>query len=159
MINILGIKLPFKPSWLDPIAKTILKVCDIPSSVKIKVKFTQNRPRTHREGVAQLYSFFNIGTIWGWVVNAKPRSLYPRERAGTHCTAGWVGPRPAWISAENLAPHRNSISGLSSQQYVTTPRTLSRPTYHHHYSTVMPVVFVEKNNCRRTEYIMVTINH
>jgi hypothetical protein len=29
----------------------------------------------------------------GWVVNAKPRSLYPRERPGTHCRGGWVGPK------------------------------------------------------------------
>jgi hypothetical protein len=29
----------------------------------------------------------------GWVVNATPQPLYPRERTGTHCTGGWVGPR------------------------------------------------------------------
>jgi hypothetical protein len=29
----------------------------------------------------------------GWVVNATPRPLYPRERPGTHFTGGWVGPR------------------------------------------------------------------
>ena len=29
----------------------------------------------------------------GWVVNATPRPLYPRERAGTHCTEGLLGPR------------------------------------------------------------------
>jgi len=28
----------------------------------------------------------------GWVVNATPRPLYPRERPGTHCIAGWMGP-------------------------------------------------------------------
>ena len=26
----------------------------------------------------------------GWVVNATPRPLYPRERRGTHCIRGWV---------------------------------------------------------------------
>jgi hypothetical protein len=26
----------------------------------------------------------------GWVVNAKPRSLYPPERPGAHCIGGWV---------------------------------------------------------------------
>jgi len=29
----------------------------------------------------------------GWVVNAKFRPLYPRERHSTHCIGGWVGPR------------------------------------------------------------------
>ena len=29
----------------------------------------------------------------GWVVNAIPRPLYPRERPGTHCIGGWVVPR------------------------------------------------------------------
>jgi len=29
----------------------------------------------------------------GWVVNATPRQLYSRERPGTHCLGGWVGPR------------------------------------------------------------------
>ena len=28
----------------------------------------------------------------GWVVNATPRPLYPRERQGTHCIGDWVGP-------------------------------------------------------------------
>ena len=27
-----------------------------------------------------------------WVVNATPQPLYPRERPGTHCMEGWVGP-------------------------------------------------------------------
>ena len=40
----------------------------------------------------------------GWVVNATPQPLYPRERRDTHCTGGWVGPGPVWIGAENLAP-------------------------------------------------------
>ena len=25
----------------------------------------------------------------GWVVNATPRQVYPRERTGTHCMGGW----------------------------------------------------------------------
>jgi hypothetical protein len=28
-----------------------------------------------------------------WVLNATPRPLYHRERPGTHCVGGWVGPR------------------------------------------------------------------
>ena len=26
----------------------------------------------------------------GWVINATPRPIYPRERRGTHCIGGWV---------------------------------------------------------------------
>jgi hypothetical protein len=40
----------------------------------------------------------------GWVVNATPLPLYPRERPGTHFQDGWVGPQPVWTGAENLAP-------------------------------------------------------
>jgi hypothetical protein len=63
----------------------------------------------------------------GWVVSTTPRPLYPRERLGTHCTEGWVGPRagldrrlggpqgrsvqkagwapgPVWTCAKNFAP-------------------------------------------------------
>ena len=29
----------------------------------------------------------------GWVLNATTRPLSTRERPGTHCTGGWVGPR------------------------------------------------------------------
>jgi hypothetical protein len=29
----------------------------------------------------------------GWVVNATPRPLYPRERASTQCIGSWVGPK------------------------------------------------------------------
>ena len=35
----------------------------------------------------------------GWVANGTPRPLYPRERLGTHCIGGWVGPqgRYGWL--------------------------------------------------------------
>jgi hypothetical protein len=50
--------------------------------------------RRSRGGIeAQLYSFFKRGTIWGWVVSVTLRLFYPRERPGTHCTGGWVGPK------------------------------------------------------------------
>jgi hypothetical protein len=42
----------------------------------------------------------------GLVVNATPRPLYPPERPGTPCIGGWVGQRPVWTGAENLASHR-----------------------------------------------------
>jgi len=43
----------------------------------------------------------------GWVVNATPRPLYPRETDPVPIVqeAGWV-PGPVWTGAESLAPHR-----------------------------------------------------
>jgi len=40
----------------------------------------------------------------GWVVNAKPRSLYPWERPGTNCIGSCVCPRAGVDGAENVAP-------------------------------------------------------
>jgi hypothetical protein len=42
----------------------------------------------------------------GWMVNATPRSLYPQERAGTHCIGGWVGPRIGLDGCGKLRPPR-----------------------------------------------------
>jgi hypothetical protein len=51
-------------------------------------------PRTPIGGVqVQFYFYFNLGAIWGWVVNSAPWPLYPRERPSTHCIGGWVGIR------------------------------------------------------------------
>jgi hypothetical protein len=53
----------------------------------------------------QLYYFFNIGARWGWVVNATPRPLYPRERDPVKIVldARWA-PGPVWTNEKNLAP-------------------------------------------------------
>jgi hypothetical protein len=40
--------------------------------------------------------------------------LYPRERSGTHCTGGWMGPRGGLDVCEKSRPRRHSIPGLSS---------------------------------------------
>ena len=49
-----------------------------------------------------------------WVINVTLRPLYLRERPGTHCIGGWVGPRTGLDRCERSRPHRNSISGHSS---------------------------------------------
>ena len=43
-----------------------------------------------------------------------PAALYPRERADTHCTGGWVGPRAGLDRCGKSRPHRHSIPGPSS---------------------------------------------
>jgi hypothetical protein len=41
------------------------------------------------------------------VVSTTPRSIYPRERPGTHCTGGWVGPKAGLDVWEKSRPHRD----------------------------------------------------
>ena len=56
---------------------------------KVKAKFTLEQAMKAQSGSRDItYSFFNLGARWGWVVNATPRPLYPRERLGTHCIGG-----------------------------------------------------------------------
>jgi len=40
----------------------------------------------------------------GWVVNATPPSLYPRERPGTYCIGGWVGLRASMDRCGKFGP-------------------------------------------------------
>jgi hypothetical protein len=49
--------------------------------------------------------FFNLGARWGWVVNATPCLLYPRERDPVPIVkeAGWA-PGLVWTCVENLGP-------------------------------------------------------
>ena len=68
--------------------------------------------RTDHEGPTG--SLLNLGARWWWVVNVTPRPLYPRQRPGTHCTGGWVGPRTGPDRCGKSRPHRDSIPGPSS---------------------------------------------
>jgi hypothetical protein len=66
--------------------------------------------------IAQL--FLNLGNKRGCVVSTTPRPPLFRERHGTHCTGGWVGPgasldrcgksRPTGIRSPDL-PARNEL--------------------------------------------------
>ena len=38
-----------------------------------------------------------------------PAALYPRERPGTHCTGGWMGPRAGLDRCGKSRPNRDSI--------------------------------------------------
>ena len=59
-----------------------------------------NLPWSHWRGVeVQFYSFFNLNTRWGWVVNATLQLLYPWEWPDTPYIGGWVGPQgqSGWV--------------------------------------------------------------
>ena len=77
---------------------------------RVKVK-GKDLPRIGHEGPEgeQLYSSTLPSTSaldGGWVINATPRPLYPRERPGTHCRAGLWAPGLVWTGAETLAPQQ-----------------------------------------------------
>jgi hypothetical protein len=61
----------------------------------------------------ELYVSFTLGARWGWVVTATPRPFYSRERPGTHCIGGWLGPRAGLDGCGKSRPHRHLIPGPS----------------------------------------------
>jgi hypothetical protein len=71
--------------------------------------------RTGSRGIA--LPFLNLGTRWGWVVNATPRPLYHRERDPVRL-------RVVWTSAENLVP-----TGIRSPARPARSESLYRQRY------------------------------
>jgi len=55
-----------------------------------------------------------------------PTALYPRERPGTHCTGGWVGPR-AGLDARKISSPPGFDPGPSSPKSVAIPTELPGP--------------------------------
>ena len=84
--------------------------------IKVKVKFTlEQAMKAQRENIGIPYSFFSLGTSWGRMVSATSWLLFPRQRTLVPILEEslWV-PGLVWTGAENLAPHWDSIPGLSS---------------------------------------------
>jgi hypothetical protein len=73
----------------------------------IKVKeFTLEHVMKAQRGVElELYSFFNLGARWGWVVNVTRWPLYPWKSGPMPIVqeTGWA-PAPVWMGAKNLPP-------------------------------------------------------
>jgi len=58
-----------------------------------------------------------------------PAALYPRERPGTHCTKGWVGPR-AGLDGRKISSPTGFDHGPCSPYSVAIPTELpSSPIY------------------------------
>ena len=96
--------------------------------VKIKVKVNIEHATKAQRGVAvYLYSFFNLGTRRGWVVNATPRPFYPLKRDPVPIIYEDVlAPVSGWKGAENLYVSGIRSPGSSSPQLVSIPTELSR---------------------------------
>jgi hypothetical protein len=56
-----------------------------------------------------------------------PADIYPRERQGTHCTGGWVGPRAGLDRCGKSRPYGDSIPRPSSPKLVAIPTMLPGP--------------------------------
>jgi hypothetical protein len=98
------------------------KVLQTQTEVKFTLKQATKAQKGGGVGIKiYLSSFFNLGARWGWVANATPRSLYPWEKPGTHCTEGWVGPRHVLERCGKSRPYQDSISGPSRSQGVAIP--------------------------------------
>jgi len=79
-----------------------------------------------------------------------PAAISPRERHGTHCTGGWVGPRAGSGQTENLAPHRNSVaSSPVVSRYTDRP---TRPTFKH-YTLIMLCTIIPESIEKRFKTI------
>jgi hypothetical protein len=72
-----------------------------------KVKVPRNRAENPEGGRGIALLFPDHSARRGRVVSATPRPLYTRERPGTHCTGGWVGPRAGLDVCEKSRPHRD----------------------------------------------------
>jgi len=68
----------------------------------------------------------------GWMANATPRPLYPRERPGSRCKGGWVCPRAGLDGCGKRRPYRDSIPVPSSESLYR----LSYPGAQPQHSTV-----------------------
>jgi hypothetical protein len=76
-------------------------------------------PRTGHEGPEweEMYSSTLplTSAMGGWVINATPWTLYPRERPGTDCIGGWFGPGAGQDRCGKSRSHWDSIPGPSFQ--------------------------------------------
>jgi len=89
---------------------TVDQVTDQGNSQKILAGIS-TRTDTSDPGLSQPFEcpganfFFNLGARCGWVVNAKPRPFYPRERdlVAVVQEVGWVL-GPVWTGADNFRP-------------------------------------------------------
>ena len=82
--------------------------------IKVKAKFTPDQAVKAQRGVEiKFYSFFNLGAVWGWVVNATPHPLCVRERDPVS-SGDWVGFRAVLDGFIKSRLRRDSIPGSSS---------------------------------------------
>jgi hypothetical protein len=82
------------------------------------------------------------------VVSTTPRPLYPRERPGTHCTGGWVGPRAGLDVCEKSLP-----TGIRSPDHPARSQSLYRLSYPFHKELTIAIgnIVPLQDRCRHFE--------
>jgi len=91
---------------------------------KVKVK-GKVHSRTGHDGPEGEYMYSSTLTstsaLDGWVVNATPQPIYPRERTATHRIGGWVDHRSDLDGCGKSRFHRYSIPEPSSPYRFAIP--------------------------------------
>jgi hypothetical protein len=111
---------PRKRAGADPRLRPLGSVVTTHKHSRYRPKLTYGVDR----GIA--LPFRDLGARRGWVVSTTPRPLYPRERPGTHCTGGWVGPRACMDVCEKSHPHRTT-----HMEYYLLINSIQRPLRGH----------------------------
>ena len=93
---------------------------------KGKVNPVTGHTKDQKGAEVNLYSSFNLGTRWAWVVNATPRPFYPQERPGTRCIGGWVGSR---VGVDGCEKSRPPPTRIRSTDHPVRSESLYRLSY------------------------------
>jgi len=78
--------------------------------IKVKVKFSlcltkHQAMETYWWVEVYIHAFFDLDTMWRWVVASRPDRFTPKERApGTHWIGAWVGPRAGIEERNSQSP-------------------------------------------------------
>ena len=78
----------------------------------------------------------------GWLVNTTPRPLYLRERPGTHCIGGWVGPMAGLDGCE-----KSRLTRIRPQDRPERSKSLYRLCYRGTREMGAKVTSEENNAC------------
>ena len=95
----------------------------------------------------KLYSFLTMALEAVSVQLHTPAALYPRERAGTDCTRGWVGPRAGVDRCGKSCLPTGFHPRPSSTQPVAIPTTLPGPLYIYIYVCVYIYIYIFQESC------------
>jgi hypothetical protein len=134
----------------------------------VKVKVTRNRPEGPEGGRGIALLFLDLGARRGWVVSTTPRPLYARERPGTHCTGGWVGPRAGlpFVSIRSKIHKSSSLTARLNNYVADLSATYDETGNRVYKNTQISCVFsvLRATNCKSCRvnhriYIVVKSNH